>query len=42
MKENVNMKEARVKLEGISDDARIQRIAELREKAILDEKEQDI
>ena len=39
MKENVNMKEARVKLEGISDDARIQRIAELREKAILDEKE---
>lgn len=33
------MKEARVKLEGISNDARMQRIAELREKAILDEKE---
>ena len=39
MKENVNMKEARTKLEGISEDARMQRIAELREKAILDEKE---
>ena len=39
MKENVNIKEARVKLEGISEDARMQRIAELREKAILDEKE---
>ena len=39
MKENVNMKEARVRLEGISEDERMQRIAELREKAILDEKE---
>ena len=39
MKENVNIKEARTKLEGISEDARMQRIAELREKAILDEKE---
>ena len=39
MEKNVNMKEARVKLEGISADARMQRIAELREKAILDEKE---
>ena len=39
MKENVNMKEAKTKLEGISEDKRLQRIAELREKAILDEKE---
>ena len=39
MEKNVNIKEAKTKLEGISEDKRLQRIAELREKAILDEKE---
>ena len=39
MKENVNVKEAKEKLEGLSEDERVQRLAELREKAILDEKE---
>ena len=39
MRENVNVKEAKEKLEGLSEDERVQRLAELREKAILDEKE---
>ena len=39
MKNNENMKEAKEKLETLSEDERIRRLAELREKAILDEKE---
>lgn len=39
MKENENMKNAKEKLYEISEDAKMQRIAELREKAILDENE---
>ena len=38
MKENENLKEARQKLDGLSEDERIQKIAELRQKAIMDEK----
>lgn len=39
MEENENMKKARKKLCEISEDVKIQRMAELREKAILDENE---
>ena len=39
MKENENMKQAKEKLDTMSEDARVRRLAELREKAILDEKE---
>ena len=39
MEQNKNMKEAKEKLDTMSEDAKIRRIAELREKAILDEKE---
>ena len=38
MKENEGIKEAKEKLEVMSEDERIQRLAELREKAIMDEK----
>lgn len=38
MKENENLKEARQKLDGLSEDERMQKIAELRQKAIMDEK----
>ena len=38
MKENENLKEARKKLDGLSEDERMQKIAELRQKAIMDEK----
>ena len=39
MKSNDSIKEAKNKLEEMSQDAKVRRIAELREKAILDEKE---
>ena len=39
MEKNDNMKEAKEKLETMSEDARLRRLAELREKAILDERE---
>ena len=39
MEKNNNMKEAKEKLETMSEDARLRRLAELREKAILDERE---
>ena len=39
MESNENMKEAKEKLDTISEDERIRKLAELREKAILDEKE---
>ena len=39
MKSNNSIKEAKNKLEEMSQDAKVRRIAELREKAILDEKE---
>ena len=39
MESNLNMKKAKSKLEKMSEDKKMQRIAELREKAILDEKE---
>ncbi len=39
MNENKNMKEAKEKLNTMSEDERIRKLAELREKAILDEKE---
>ena len=39
MKNNENMKQAKEKLDNISDDKVVRRLAELREKAILDEKE---
>ena len=39
MKENEKMKQAKEKLDTMSEDARVRRLAELREKAILDEKE---
>ena len=38
MKENEGIKEAKEKLEVMSEDKRIQKLAELREKAIMDEK----
>ena len=38
MKENEGIKEAKEKLEVMSEDERIQKLAELREKAIMDEK----
>lgn len=38
MKDNQEMKEAKEKLEIMSEDERMQRLAELREKAIMDEK----
>ena len=38
MKENEGIKEAKEKLKVMSEDERIQRLAELREKAIMDEK----
>ena len=38
MKENKELKEANKKLVGLSEDERMQRIADLREKAIMDEK----
>ena len=38
MRENENLKEARKKLVGLSEDERMQRISDLREKAIMDEK----
>ncbi len=38
MEENENLKEAVEKLDEISSDEKMQRIAELREKAIMDEK----
>ena len=39
MKSNENIKEAKEKLDNLSDDKVVRRLAELREKAILDEKE---
>ena len=39
MKSNENIKEAKEKLDNLSDDRVVRRLAELREKAILDEKE---
>lgn len=39
MKSNENMKQAKEKLDGLSDDKVVARLAELREKAILDERE---
>ena len=39
MEKNDNMKEPKEKLETMSEDARLRRLAELREKAILDERE---
>ena len=39
MESNENMKEAKEKLDTMSEDERIRKLAELREKAILDEKE---
>ena len=41
MKSNDSIKEAKNKLEEMSQDAKVRRIAELREKAILDEKESE-
>jgi len=38
MKENENLKEAVKKLDNLSEDERMQRIADLRQKAIMDEK----
>ena len=38
MKENEGIKEAKEKLEVMSEDERVQKLAELREKAIMDEK----
>lgn len=38
MKENEGIKEAKEKLKVMSEDERIQRLAELREKVIMDEK----
>lgn len=39
MNQNENMKEAKEKLDAMSEDTKLRRLAELREKAILDEKE---
>ena len=39
MKNNENMKSAKEKLNTLSEDERVRRLAELREKAIMDEKE---
>ena len=39
MEENKNMKEAREKLDRMSEDERVRRLAELRQKAIMDERE---
>ena len=39
MKSNENMKQAKEKLDSLSDDKVVARLAELREKAILDERE---
>ena len=38
MKENENLKEAVKKLDNLSEDEKMQRIADLRQKAIMDEK----
>ena len=39
MKKNENMKEAREKLDKMSKDEKVRRIAELRQKALMDERE---
>ena len=39
MKKNESMKEAREKLDKISKDEKVRRIAELRQKALMDERE---